>query len=104
MLTYSGDEVFENRKVHIIDVAFEGDKEDADKWSYYLNTETFELVANKVIRPDHTSLIENLTFDRLTDFKFNATRKSYRLLETGEKDYLRADYFYKDFVVKYITQ
>lgn len=104
ILTYSGDEMFEESKVHVIDVAFKGDEKDADKWTYYFDSETFELVANKVIRTDHTSLIENLTFDTSTDFKFNATRKSYRLIETGERDYLRADYFYKNFEVKYLAQ
>jgi hypothetical protein len=55
------------------------------------------MVANKVILKDHTSLVENITFDTSTDFIFNQSRKSYRLNDTGDKIYLRATYFYDNF-------
>ena len=65
------------------------------------DTETYEVVANKVVLKDHTSWVENLSFNSETDFKFNAKRKSYRLNEAGEKTYLRAEYYYSNFSVIY---
>jgi hypothetical protein len=62
---------------------------------------TFKMVANKVILKDHTSLVENSTFDRTTDFIFNQSRKSYRLNDNGDKMYLRATYFYDNFKTEY---
>ncbi|MBT8273402.1 MAG: hypothetical protein KJO77_06330, partial [Bacteroidia bacterium] len=100
-LNYSGETEVNGRLCHTIDVSYTNDGPDADKWSYFIDTETFEVIANKVVLTDHTSLIENLTFDTSTDFKFNAHRKSYRLNAEGEKTYLRAEYFYSNFKVTY---
>ena len=65
------------------------------------NAQTYDLVANKVILSDHTSWIENLTYDTSTGLKFNEKRKSYRLNKQGEKTYLRAEYFYSNYSVTY---
>ncbi|MCO4820686.1 MAG: hypothetical protein KC469_01370 [Flavobacteriaceae bacterium] len=73
--------------------------ENGDHWFYIIDTETYEVLANKVVLKDHTSWIDNLTFDESTPFKFNSHRKSYRLNDEGEKTYLRAEYYYKDFKV-----
>jgi hypothetical protein len=100
-LTYLGVEEIEDKQAHVIAVNYDGDDNNSDKWSYYVDVETFEIVANKVELTDHTSWVENLTFDTETDFKFNAHRKSYRLNEAGEKTYLRAEYFYTNFSVQY---
>ncbi len=100
-LSYLGKETVEGRELHVVAVSYLGDDPDADKWSYYIDPETFVVVANKVVLTDHTSWVENLTYDTTTDFKFNAHRKSYRLNDQGEKTYLRAEYFYSDFKVTY---
>lgn len=101
ILTYSGDRELDGRSCHVIDVSYKGDGPDADKWSYIIDAETYEVKANKVVLADHSSWVENLTFDTSTDFKFNAHRKSYRLNDAGEKTYLRAEYFYSNFKVTY---
>ena len=98
-LSYGGTMDFNGRTCHIVEVTYKGDTDDADKWSYIFDAETFELLANKVELTDHTSWVENLSFDNETGLKFNAHRKSYRLNEAGEKTYLRAEYFYENFKV-----
>ena len=68
---------------------------------YYFDVKTFQMIANKVILQDHTSFVENITFDTTTDFIFNQSRKSYRLNDNGDKTYVRATYFYDNFKTEY---
>lgn len=91
----------EGKEHQVVKVVYKGDTVDADQWYYIIDPETYNVVANQVILTDHTSWIENLSYDTSTDFKFNLHRKSYRLNELGEKTYLRAEYFYTDFDVIY---
>ena len=99
-LTYGGETKIGERQCHIVNVTYKNDGENADKWSYIFDAETNELVANKVVLSDHTSWIENLTFDATTGIKFNEQRKSYRLDENGNKLYLRAEYFYSNYSIQ----
>lgn len=99
-LSFGGETTVNERKCYIVDVTYKDDDENADKWSYVFDAETYEVVANKVVLSDHTSWIENLTYDTSTGIKFNAERKSYRLDENGEKMYLRAEYFYSNYSIQ----
>lgn len=101
---FVGETDLEGKRCYIVDVEYKNDKEDVNRWSYIIDAETFKVVANKVVLKDHTSWIENLTFDTSTSLIFNAHRKSYRLNEAGEKTYLRAEYFYSNFKVEYLIQ
>lgn len=85
---------------YAVDVIYAGDNEKSDKWAYIIDKETFKVKANKIVLSDHSSLVDNLTFDKTTDFIFNAHRKSFRLNEIGEKTYLRAEYFYSNYDVQ----
>lgn len=99
-LENSGIVILDEKTVYQIDVSYPEDTATSNKWSYLIDTETFEIIANKVELLDHTSWVENLSFDTASGFKFNAHRKSYRLNEKGEKTYLRAAYYYSNFSVK----
>lgn len=99
-LELKGDTLLGNKRAFEVAVEYAGDTPISDRWSYFIDAETFEVLANKVILQDHSSWVENLTFDTSTGFKFNAHRKSYRLDSIGKKAYLRAEYFYKDFRAK----
>lgn len=101
ILAFEGEEIIDDKIVLGVSVRYEGDDENSDRWSYYFDTESYKLLSCKVVRPDHTSLVQNLTFDTTTDFIFHAHRKSYRLKPSGEKDYLRAEYFYENFDLVY---
>jgi len=101
VLTYLGIATLGNKKVHEIKVAYKEDTVVSDKWFYYFDVKSFKMLANKVILKDHTSFIENTTFDTTTSFTFNQRRKSYRLNNVGEKTYLRATYFYDNFKTEF---
>lgn len=88
---------FNEKECYVVEIDY-GDEE--DHWFYIIDPETFEVVANKVELKDHTSWIDNLTFDTSTAFKFNAHRQSYRLNEKGEKTYLRAEYYYSNYKIE----
>jgi len=100
-LTRENDTIFNGKDFYIISVAYKDEAPDADRWHYVIDKQTFLIVANKVVLKDHTSWVENLTYDTTTDIKFNAHRKSYRLNNVGEKTYLRAEYFYTNYSVQY---
>ena len=85
-LKLNGIENFEGKNVYSISVKYENDTETSNKWTYFIDTNTFEVLFNKVELADHTSWVKNLTFDTETDFKFYSHRKSYRLNEKGGKD------------------
>jgi len=101
ILSYLGVVHLKDKKVYKIKVAYKSDTKKSDKWFYYFDVKTFKMLSNKVILKDHTSLVENITFDTSTDFIFNQSRKSYRLNDTGDKTYLRATYFYDNFKTEY---
>lgn len=98
-LTLKGKIEIENRKAYEISVKYPNDTKESNKWAYFFDTVSFEVIANKVELLDHTSWVENLTFETASEFKFNAYRKSYRLNEAGEKTYLRAEYNYSNYNV-----
>jgi hypothetical protein len=99
ILTREKDTLINRKNHYVISVAYENELPDADRWYYVIDQETNYILANKVVLTDHTSWVENLTYDETTDFVFNHHRKSYRLNEKGEKKYLRAEYFYTDYDV-----
>lgn len=88
-----------DKKAYEIGVKYVNDTDTSNKWSYFFDTESFEVIANKVELSDHTSWVDNLTFDTTSEFIFNAHRKSYRLNKAGEKTYLRAEYNYSNYKV-----
>ncbi len=78
-----------------VSVKYQGDDNKSDKWRYYFNDDDL-LIANSVVLADHKSLIENLEFQKITGLIFNKYRKSYRVDNSLNKKYLRAEYFYDD--------
>ena len=100
-LTREKDTIIEGKEAYVVSSAYKNQTPDADRWYYIVDKASSTVIANKVVLSDHTSWVENLTYDTSTDFKFNAHRKSYRLNEKGEKTYLRAEYFYTNYQVLY---
>lgn len=100
VLDYIGIDKLEETEVHKINVSYLTDNENSDKWTYYFDAKTYQLVANKVNHKGNISLIKNLEFDAKTGLIFNAHRKSYTVLENGSS-YLRAEYFYKNFKARF---
>jgi len=73
----------------------------SDIWKYYFNKENNRVVANWVKASDHYSLVENLTYEEAGGLLFNGKRVSYRVDESGKKQYLRASYKYYNYKVVY---
>ncbi len=96
-LSFGGIETLDDKQVFVIDVGYENDTNTSDKWTYYFDVDSYQLVANKVIHNSNVSLIKNLEFNSDTGIIFNAHRKSYTLDSSGDIDYMRAEYFYENF-------
>lgn len=98
-LTYLGlTHLPDGKAVETVQV-IDGDPHDAttDIWWYFLDPETFRLVAYKVKTSDHYSLVYNLDWDNSTGILFPTKRESYRVDSLGNHLYLRAAYSYGDY-------
>lgn len=83
--------------IQVIDGVSENGK--LDVWVYYLDPESYRLVAYAVKTSDHTSLVMNEDFELFAGLLFPQSRTSYRLRHNGEVEYLRAEYRYKDYII-----
>jgi len=104
-LSYEGLQTMQNGKeVHSVKATYNPTEYDnhskSDIWWHYFDKNTYEQVGYQVTLHDHTSYIENLTFERVNGFLFTTSRKSWRMNDKGEKLYIRAEYEYSDFEVK----
>ena len=77
-----------------------GNHSSADTWYFYFDQENQNVVANFIESPDHFSLVENISFQRVGGTLFYKDRKSYRVDSLGNKLYLRAEYTYENFLVE----
>lgn len=98
--TIEKDTVINKSNVVAIKVLYPNDLEDSDQWTYYIDAKDFKVVACKVYHKPTTSFIENSSYNTLTPFIFNATRSS-TFVKNGQKDYLRAKYWYSEYQVKF---
>ncbi|MDG2194666.1 MAG: hypothetical protein P8K77_07480 [Polaribacter sp.] len=96
-LSYVGIKMIEGKENYVVQVGYKNDTDLSDKWFYYFDSKTCQLIAAKVVHGAKTSMIKNLTFDKSTGLLFNKRRKSYFIKSSGEIDYLRAAYFYTNF-------
>ena len=81
-----------NREVHVIEVQYQEEKEN-HPWRYYFDTETYQLLANRVEIHDQFSLIQNTDTTRSHELLLNAERTSHFVDEELNEKYLRAEYW-----------
>jgi len=101
-LSYEGIEVIASGKeVHIVKAIYNPEAFDshtkADIWWHYFDVQNYQQVGYTVQLHDHTSYIEDISFDRVGGFLFTTSRKSWRIDENGNKLYVKADYEYSDY-------
>lgn len=72
----------------------------ADVWHYYFQPESRRLLAYSVVTEDHTSFVENLSYERVGGILFTKKRKSWRMDSLGNLQYLRAEYHYDNFQIE----
>jgi hypothetical protein len=94
-LSYEGQKTLENGTlVEVIAVDYGAD---ADHWWYYFDPKSYLMIGNEVQLKDHRSLIYNLSYDDSIGMLMHGTRESYRVNESGERLYLRAEYSYTEY-------
>jgi len=104
-LSYEGIQTMANgKRVHAVKAIYNAadysNHTKSDIWWHYFDEQSYQQLGYKVQLADHTSYVENLTFERVGGFLFTTTRKSWRLDEDGNKLYLRAAYEYANFEVR----
>ena len=103
-LSYDGIQTLQNGKeVHTVKATYNptqhSNHSKADIWWHYFDKDSYEQVGYQVTLHDHTSYIENLTFERVGGFLFTTSRNSWWVNEQGEKTYIKAAYEYSDFII-----
>jgi len=97
-LLYRGQDTLKNgRVVHVIQPIYGQPEDGQDRWWFYFDIQTNQLIANMVNHAGRYSLIENIAFDSTSSMVFNHHRKSYFVDSLQTVKYLRAEYFYEDF-------
>ncbi len=104
VLSYDGlDTLADGRKVEVLKAVYNPAQTDThstpDTWWHYYDADDFTFVAYMVQHADHFSYVENLSFDEVDGFVFPRERKSYRVDEERNIQYLRATYEYMDYEV-----
>lgn len=98
-LSYEGQKTIEGGKtVESIHVDY---GPESDSWWFYFDPNYSKLVANVLHARDHKSLIENISYDETTGLLLAKERKSYRIDDSGQKLFLRAEYLYSDYEVTF---
>ena len=101
LLSYKKDTILNGEKTFVVDVSYKEDQNTntPDQWTYFINANTYLIVAAKVFHSPTVSFIQNINFNKETPFVFNAERESVFLNKDGSIDYLRASYFYSNYKV-----
>ena len=101
LLSYKKDTILNDEKTFVVDVSYKEDQNTntPDQWTYFINANTYLIVAAKVFHSPTVSFIQNINFNKETPFVFNAEKESVFLNKDGSIDYLRASYFYSNYKV-----
>lgn len=105
LLSFDGEHTLsDGTEVFVVKVEYNPNKHDnhtqSDIWWHYFNKKSYIHEGYTVALSDHTSTVRNLSFQTVNGFIFPKRRKSWRVNETGEKEYLRASYEYKELSIK----
>jgi hypothetical protein len=101
-LTYEGPEILPTGEEVVAINVIDGDSKDpkVDIWSYYFDPETSVLLGYKVKTGGHISFVKNINFETNLKIVFPAKRESYRLTDSGLIQFKRAEYEFKNYMVK----
>ncbi|MFD0862007.1 DUF6503 family protein [Sungkyunkwania multivorans] len=100
-LHYAGTATFNNDEAHLINTTFSEKRDNADQWTFYFERDSYQLLGYKVVHNGKISLVESLETNTDTGLLLDAHRKSYFLDSLGNKEYLRAEFFYESFQILY---
>lgn len=98
-LTYEGQKtLLSGQLAEVVQVNYGPDQ---DTWWYYFDPVSFVMLGNEVQLKDHRSLLENDSMEKVDPFLFYGERTSYRIDSSGKKQFIRAEYRYSDFEIKF---
>ena len=103
-LSYEGTKMLASgKKVHVIKAVYNPaaykKHTKADVWWHYFDEQSYQQLGYTVQLHDHSSYIENLSFDRVDGFLFTATRNSWLVDANGNNLYVKAGYEYGKYEV-----
>ncbi|RMG81135.1 MAG: hypothetical protein D6714_13485 [Bacteroidetes bacterium] len=104
-LTYEGPDTLESgENVETIKCVYDPEKfathSTPDVWWHYFSAEDYRHLGYKVRHADHISYVKNLQFVESGGFLLPSIRKSYRVDSLGNIMFLRADYAYRNYVLR----
>ena len=98
-LIYEGKKTLENgTEVESIRVDY---GTNSDTWWYFFDPVTYLMVGNEVQLKDHRSLVYDLATEQGDPLLFHGKRESWRVDDSGNRLFLRAEYRYSNFELEY---
>lgn len=106
ILSYEGQKSFGDKTADVVRASYSPDEYDnhstSDLWWYYFDVVDGAFLGCMVYHPPTYALIENIAFHDVNGMKFQKRRMSYRCDSLGNKQYLRAEFWYDDFEVSFL--
>ncbi len=104
-LSYAGSQEFNGQTADVIKASYSPEEHDnhstSDQWWYYFDQSTGAFLGCMVYHAPTYALIENLAFHEVEGVKFQKRRMSYRCDSLGNKQFLRAEFWYEDYDVTF---
>ncbi|WP_422083756.1 hypothetical protein [Ulvibacterium sp.] len=93
--------------VHAVRATYEPKKHSnhstKDEWWYHFDKNNGAFLSSMVYHEPTYALIENLSVVKKEGLIFPGRRKSYRCNKFGKKRYLRAEFWYEDYSIKFLN-
>ncbi len=104
-LSYEGTKDFDGKTADIIQAIYSPNEFDnhstSDQWWYYFDQADGAFLGCMVYHAPTYALIENMGFHDVDGMKFQKRRMSYRSDSLGNKQFLRAEFWYDDFAISF---
>ncbi|MEM9341404.1 MAG: DUF6503 family protein, partial [Bacteroidota bacterium] len=105
ILSYEGKKEINGKTVDVINASYSPKEHDnhstSDLWWYYFDELNGAFLGCMVYHPPTYALIENIAFHEIEGMMFQKRRKSYRCDSLGNKQFLRAEFWYDDFELNF---
>ena len=109
ILAYDGLKSFNKKDtVHAVNATYSPEQHKnhstQDEWWYHFDKNTGAFVGSMVYHAPTYALIENLSMSTEKGLTFPKHRKSYRCDADGNKVFLRAEFWYSDYSIEFLTE
>ena len=104
-LSYEGTVDFNGKTADVVKAAYSPEDFEnhstTDLWWYYFDTVDGAFLRCMVYHPPTYARIENIAFREVEGMKFQKRRMSYRCDSLGNKQFLRAEFWYEDYAITF---